>query len=85
MYEFIKFVFTCIWNIGGPIAPDGAPSNTLFIILGTIGLAFFSLSFLLFSWFVVKFESLGLRIAVSLLISLFVSLLYFSIAYCFVR
>ena len=85
MRAFVKFLLTCIWNIGGPIESGGTPSNSLFVILGTVGLAFFSLSFLLFSWFVVKFESLRLRIAISFMISLIIALLYFLIAYCFVK
>lgn len=87
MVNFIKFMLKCIWH-GSSYVFTGAPAvkpQEPFAVLGLIGFAIFTVSFGILSWFIVKLDSLSLRIIVSVLLSLILVILYFLIAYCFVR
>ena len=80
MVDFLKFMLKCLWQASSSVKPQPP-----FDVLGIIGLFVLSISFVLFSWYVVKLDSLSLRIIISLLISLAIVVAYFLIAYSFVR
>ena len=88
MVDFLKFMLKCLWQGSSYVFSTGSAGTKTqapFDVLGIIGFCVLAISFLLFSWFVIKFESLSLRIIISFLISLVIVIVYFLIAYCFVR
>ena len=88
MIKFFSFLLKCLWHASSFVFSSGPADVTTreepFTTLGLIGFAFMAVSFLIFSWFVIKFDKLGLRIFVSILAALAIVIIYFLIAYCFV-
>lgn len=88
MVDFLKFMLKCLWQGLSYVFSTGSAGTKTqapFDVLGIIGFCVLAISFLLFGWFVVKLDSLSLRIIISLLISLVIVVAYFLIAYFFVR
>ncbi len=87
MNNFLKFMLKCLWHASNYVFSTGTASakrEEPFATLGIIGFALLTTSFLLLSWFIVKFDYLPLRIIVSIFISLIVATIYFLIVYLFV-
>ncbi len=84
MVDFLKFMLKCIFSIGYQ-EYTGPHSDKLYMVLGCVGFIVFDLSLWIFGRFIVKVDSIQWRIIISVLISLVIVILYFFIAYCFVR
>ena len=87
MFDFLKFMLKCLWEGSGYVfsSTPATASEKPFDSLGISGFGILFSAFVLFDWLIVKCESSILRHTVSALITLSVVVVYFLIAYCFVR
>ena len=84
---FLKFILKCLFESAGYLVSPTVAGGTEkpYDWLGMIGFGILISAFILFDWDIIKCKSSILRHTVSALITLSLVVVYFLIAYCFVR
>ena len=88
MVDFLKFMLKCLWQGSSYVFSAGSAGEKTqepIDILGIAGFGVLVASFFLIYWLLEKFESSCLCTIIILLISLVIVIVYFLIAFCFVR
>ena len=87
MIAFLKFMIKCLWEGSGYLfcAYPAVESEKPFDVIGIGGFWIILISFALFYFFIVKFQSPFFHVATSVLISVLISTVYFLLMFLIIR